>query len=341
MIRLDRGDRTVNSRYRLLLISLAAIMILALSGCGGQTAGTGGQGGEPSSSASPVQRSAPSPAQERVLTHAMGETTVPANPQRVVVLDTGELDSALALGVKPVGAVSAFQGGSFPSYLSDKTDGITSVGTIQQPNLEAIAALKPDLILSSKTRHEAIYPQLSQIAPTVFTESVGVTWKENFKTHAEALGKSAEADRMMADYTKRLDEFKAAMGDNLAGTQVSMVRFMPGEVRIYQKKSFIGTILSDAGLSRPAVQDKDEFALKGVTKEQIPDMDGSAIFVTSYGPADKTAMAEFTADPLWSQLNAVQQGKVYEVSDDYWMLGIGILAANMVVDDLNQHFVEQ
>ncbi|CCF84680.1 Periplasmic binding protein (fragment) [Nitrolancea hollandica Lb] len=330
----------MNMRYRLLLISLGAIMILVLGGCSGQTAETGGQGGATPSSASPVPSSAAPAAQERVVTHAMGETTVPANPQRVVVLDTGELDSALALGIKPVGAVSAFQGGSFPSYLSDKTEGITSVGTIQQPNLEAIAALKPDLILSSKLRHEAIYPQLSQIAPTVFTESVGVTWKENFKTHAEALGKTAEADRMLADYTKRLDQFKAAMGDRLPETQVSIVRFLPGEVRIYLKKSFIGTILSDAGLPRPPAQDKDEFADK-VTKERIPDMDGSVIFTTSYGPSDKTAMAEFTADPLWSQLNAVQQGKVYQVSDDYWMLGIGILAANQVVDDLNQHFIEQ
>ncbi len=332
----------MNSRHRMLLLSLVAVMILALAGCGGsQTADTADKGEEPAAGASPAQSSAAPSAQERVVTHAMGETKVPANPQRVVVLDTGELDSALALGVKPVGAVSAFQGGEFQAYLSDRTDGITSVGTIQQPNLEVIAALKPDLILSSKLRHEAIYPQLSQIAPTVFTESVGVSWKENFKTHAEALGKSSEADRMMADYTKRLEEFKAAMGDNLAGTQVSMVRFLPGEVRIYQNKSFIGTILKDAGLSRPPVQDKDEFALKGVTKEQIPDMDGSAIFVTSYGPPDETSMAEFTSDPLWSQLNAVQQGKVYEVPDDYWMLGIGILAANMVVDDLNKYFIEQ
>ncbi len=330
----------VVSRHRVLLLSLVAVMILALTGCGGQAAENANQGEEPTTSASPTQSSTAPAAKERVVTHAMGETTVPANPQRVVVLDTGELDSALALGIKPVGAVSAFQGGTFPSYLSGKTDGITSVGTIQQPNLEAIAALKPDLILSSKTRHEAIYPQLSQIAPTVFTESVGVTWKENFKTHAEALGKSAEADRMMADYTKRLDEFKAGMGDRLAETQVSIVRFLPGKVRIYLNESFIGTILKDAGLPRPPAQDKPAFADEA-TKERIPDMDGSVIFTTSFGPSNETAMAEFTSDPLWSQLNAVQQGKVYEVSDDYWMLGIGILAANMVVDDLNKYFIEQ
>ncbi|HEY0603457.1 MAG TPA: iron-siderophore ABC transporter substrate-binding protein [Herpetosiphonaceae bacterium] len=277
---------------------------------------------------------------ERVVKHAMGETTVPANPQRVVVLDTGELDSALALGVKPVGAVSATQGGSFPSYLADQTEGITNVGTIQQPNLEAIIALKPDLILSSKLRHEAIYPQLSQIAPTVFTEAVGVVWKENLKLHAEALGKTAEAQKLMDDYTARLDEFKAKMGDQLANTKVSTVRFLSGgKVRIYMKQSFIGTVLQDAGLPRPAAQDKDVFA-EEVSKERIPDMDGDVMFVTTFGPGDETALTTFESDPLWSQLGVVKADKVYAVPDDYWMLGIGILAANRVVDDLFTHLAQ-
>lgn len=277
---------------------------------------------------------------ERVVKHAMGETTVPANPQRVVVLDTGELDTALALGVKPVGAVSTSQGGSFPAYLADRTEGITNVGTIQQPNLEAIIALKPDLILSSKLRHEAIYPQLSQIAPTVFTEAVGVVWKENLMLHADALGKSAEAQKLMDDYTARLDEFKAKMGDRLANTKVSTVRFLSGgKVRIYMKQSFIGTVLQDAGLPRPAAQDKDVFA-EEVSKERIPEMDGDVMFVTTFGSSEETALATFESDPLWSQLSVVKANKVYAVPDDYWMLGIGMLAANRVIDDLFTHLAQ-
>ncbi|HEY0737802.1 MAG TPA: iron-siderophore ABC transporter substrate-binding protein [Herpetosiphonaceae bacterium] len=341
--------------------SLIALLIgILLVACGSPAATTTDQTGSSGTSATAAASTAPevsaspeasAPAEsatetsssaggERVVKHAMGETTVPANPQRVVVLDTGELDSALALGVKPVGAVSATQGGSFPSYLADQTEGITNVGTIQQPNLEAIIALKPDLILSSKLRHEAIYPQLSQIAPTVFTEAVGVVWKENLKLHAEALGKTAEAEKLMDDYTARLDEFKAKLGDQLANTKVSTVRFLSGgKVRIYMKQSFIGTVLQDAGLPRPAAQDKDVFA-EEVSKERIPEMDGDVMFVTTFGPGDETALATFQSDPLWSQLSVVKANKVYAVPDDYWMLGIGILAANRVVDDLFTHLAQ-
>ena len=64
-------------------------------------------------------------------------------------LDTGELDSAITLGVKPVGAVEAVPGMGLPEYLGEKTRGIELVGTIEQPNLEKIAALDPDLFVKA------------------------------------------------------------------------------------------------------------------------------------------------------------------------------------------------
>jgi iron complex transport system substrate-binding protein len=275
----------------------------------------------------------------RVVEHAMGSTDVPANPQRVVVLDTGELDSALALGVMPVGAVSAFPDGRLPGYLDGMTGGITVVGTIAEPNLEAILALEPDLILSSKLRHEEIYDELSAIAPTVFAETVGVVWKDNLRLNAQALGKEAEAEALFEAYEARLAELREALGQDLPA--VSVVRFLPGEVRIYRKASFIGTVLQDAGLPRPEVQDVEDFALYLSDMEGIPQMDGDVIFVTTYGEESEMAKADYLASPLWQQLEAVQEGAVYEVPDSYWMLGIGMLAANQVIDDLFDYLADE
>lgn len=276
----------------------------------------------------------------RVVKHAMGETKIPASPQRVVVLEEGPLNSALALGIKPVGAVTAFDGADFPAYLGNRTAGIQNVGTILEPDLEAIAALQPDLILSIKSRHEAIYPQLSQIAPTVFSETFRCCWQENVLKDAEALGKPEEGKRLMDNYWQRLEEFKEKMGGQLGETEVSVVRFVPpGDVYIYQKASYIGTILADAGLPRPPSQDVDEFVLE-VSQELISEMDGDVIFVTTYGPPDQTQLEKFRDHPLWKQLEAVQQEKVYVVPDEYWMVGIGIIAANRVIDDLFEYLVE-
>lgn len=316
----------LKNRYLGSALLLALLFVISACAGGAPAAPTGTKASE-----------APKAPEFRVVKHVMGETRVPVNPKRVVVLDTGELDHALALGTKPVGSVTGRDGSAFPVYLGNKVDGITDVGTYSQPNLEVIAGLKPDLILSSKLRHESIYDKLSQIAPTVFTETVGEPWKANLKIHAEALGKTEEADRLMKQYDARVQEFRTKMGDRLGTTRVSIVRSLPDHVRIMMKATFIGTILKDAGLPRPAAQDKDVFMEKA-TEERIPDLDGDAIFVMHFKPDDSHA-TKLMQSPLWKQLNGVKQGKVYEVSDDTWSRGIGILGANAVLDDLFKHLL--
>ena len=168
--------------------------------------------------------------QTRQVEHAMGMTEVPVEPQRVVVLDTGELDDALALGVKPVGAVRIDVATGFLSYLEEQTEGIEEVGTISEPNLEKIAALEPDLILSSTVRHEAIYDQLKAIAPTVLAPDLGDTWKDNFLLYADALNKTDEAKEMLADFESDAAELGKTLG---TGKTLSIVRFLPDQIRLY------------------------------------------------------------------------------------------------------------
>lgn len=312
------------------------IVALALAGCGGEAGG--GAGGGAGGSGGETTASGGGPGGSRVVEHAMGETEIEGTPERVVVLDTGELDSAMTLGVTPVGSVEAVEGMGYPSYL-EGTGKIENVGTIEAPNIEKIATLEPDLILSSKLRHEQVYDQLSSIAPTVFTETTGEPWRENFEKHAEALNREAEAERVVSEYESRIEEFRGGLGED--PPEVSVVRFLTGETRVYQKASFIGTVLEEAGLPRPEAQDVDEFAILNASRETIPEMDGDVIFYTVYGPEDETAREKITSDPFWQRLDAVEEGRVHEVSDDLWMLGIGYTAANGVLDDLERYVVEE
>ena len=299
------------------LALLAALV--ALAGCGGDDEGGGG-------------------AEARTVEHAMGSTDVAGTPERVVVLDTGELDSAIALGVTPVGAVEAITGEGFPDYLAEAAEGVEIVGSIEQPDLEAIAALEPDLILSSKVRHEAIYDQLSEIAPTVVTEDVGVAWKENFPLHAEALGRAEEGERLTGEYEAQVAAFKEEMGAELAETEVSVVRSVGDEVRVYLNANFIGTVLKDLGLPRPAAQDVDDFSLTA-TLESLDAVDGDVMFLSRYG-ADHPILDRLMASPLWDRLGVVRAGRVFEVPDDLWFLGLGNLAAREVIADLRTLLID-
>jgi len=85
----------------------------------------------------------------------------------------------------------------------------------------------------------------------------------------------------------------------------------------------------------------EDFAIENASAEFIPKMGGDAIFVTVYGPEEETTKENITSDPLWQELEAVQQGRVYEVSDDLWMLGIGYTAANGVIDYLEKYLVKE
>ncbi|MDG4818529.1 MULTISPECIES: iron-siderophore ABC transporter substrate-binding protein [unclassified Micromonospora] len=278
--------------------------------------------------------------QTREVTHAMGTTKVPAEPKRVVVLDTDKIDTALSLGVTPVGAATAGEARSWPTYFGEeKLAGIKEVGVLTEPDLEAINALKPDLILGSKFRQEKFYDELAAIAPTVFTEKVGITWKENFLLDGQALGKEQQAKDLLAAYEKRAKDFGAKLGD-AADRTVSIVRFIPGAIRVYGPDSFSGIVVGDTGLGRPERQqlaDKEDKRFDLVSAERVNEVDADVVFVTAYGEKAAAEQATVTGGTLWKGLSAVKAGRAHVVSDETWMTGIGVGAANKIIDDLEKY----
>jgi len=331
-----KGDHFImySPTYRLArgksLFGLLMALLLIVTGCAGQPAAE-----------KPAEQPATDAGQSYVVKHAMGETTIKGTPQRVVVLTNEGTEAVLALGVKPVGAVQSWTGNPFYEHIKAEMEGVQVLGKEDQPSLEAITALKPDLILGNKMRHEKIYDQLSKIAPTVFSETLRGKWKDNFKLYAEALNKKAEGEKVLADWDKRIAEFKEKAGDKL-NTKVSLVRFMPGRVRIYYKDTFAGIILQELGVARPDTQNKDDFAAE-VTKERIPEMEGDILFYFSYetgnGEASKLEQ-EWTNDPLWKNLNVVKNKKAFKVDDVIWNTAGGVKAANLLLDELTQYIIE-
>lgn len=279
----------------------------------------------------------------RMVQHAMGETCVPIAPQRIVTIDPFSLENVLALGLKPIGYAIAPDWLEKRDYLRDRLSEIEDAGNHNQPSLEKILALKPDVILGLELESEAIYQQLAQIAPTVvFPFETSAQWKEILMKNAEALGQVEAANALMADYVTRLDQFKRQMqltySDPLA---VSVVRLYPNAMAIYAEDSFIGTILEDVGLEKSAAA--SQTLRLNLSKETLHLADGDAIFVWSNEMGDnqqqvQAELESLKADPLWQQLDAVQNNRVYEVPS-YW-IGSSILTAHAVLDDLSNTLLE-
>jgi iron complex transport system substrate-binding protein len=227
-----------------------------------------------------------------------------------------------------------------PDYLGDAREqyaaDVVSVGDLTAPSLEKILALEPDLIVSAKIRHEAIYEQLSEIAPTIMSETTGATFKENIELLAQAVGEEELAAEKLGAYEAAAAEVGAAINSKAGNPTISITRFLDGPTRLYLKDSFSGIVLDDAGLARPEPQDTTGFALE-ISEENIKQADADTIFVTIYadeaGNAAKTKAA-FEANPLWEPLAP----KVTEVDDTTWMTAVSIQGAYYILTDLAEAF---
>jgi iron complex transport system substrate-binding protein len=275
--------------------------------------------------------------------HSMGSTTIKGTPERVVILTNEGTEALLAMGVTPVGAVKSFTGDPWYDHIADQLKDTQVVGVESEVNVEAIAALKPDLIIGNKMRQEKIYDQLNAIAPTVFAETLRGDWKVNFELYAKALNKEEKGKEILEKYNARIAELKEKLGDKL-NMKVSMVRFMAGEVRIYHKDTFSGVILGDLGFARPESQNVDDFAERNVTKERIPAMEGDILFYFTYETGDGKGSElekEWIADPLFKNLEVAKKGEVHKVSDTIWNTAGGVLAANLMLDDIEEIFLKK
>jgi iron complex transport system substrate-binding protein len=330
-------------------VAILAILAAVLAGCANQPAATSQlpaeppappTGAPPGPTAIPEGMGAPEPdgVFPRTITHFGGTTTISVQPRRVVVIATGQTDAALTLGVVPVGVAYGDDADLVPRYLRDafpqhaaQLATVASVGSRQNPNLESIAALHPDLVIANAAAAQDVYPALSQIAPTVLTEGTGVNWKQDFLMLADGLGMQDAAqgwlDRFAAD--------AAAVGDKAGDDTVSFVRVTADRTRIFGTASFTGFIAWDAGLARPPAQQFDRTS-QDLSGEELRLADGDWIFYSVQGattPAEAAAAAPI-ASPLWQSLPAVGAGHTVLVDDDPWYLNAGPTAARLVLTGL-------
>ncbi|MED4601949.1 iron-siderophore ABC transporter substrate-binding protein [Paenibacillus validus] len=314
-----------SNKYGLVLAAIFLFMFV-IAGCGGNQ-----QGGAVSQ---PTQVQETENQEARVIQHAMGTTEVKGTPKKVVTLFQGATDAALVLKVKPVGAVESWIEQPWYNYIRAQMEGATNLGSENQPDLEKLVSLQPDLIIASKTRHEKIYQQLSAIAPTVMTEEVHL-WKDTLKLSAEALNKKEEEKQFLTEWERKVTDFKGKMGDKLK-LEVGIVDFRVDHARIVYT-GFSALVLDELGIARPASQRGTEWGVQLSSKENIPQMDADIIFdqtSTTRNDGRLDLRKAWSEHPLWKNLKAVQNNRVFEVDTAVWNNGSGPLAAMEMLDDL-------
>ena len=268
--------------------------------------------------------------------HAFGETEVPANPTRVIALGYTTVEAVVAHGMQPIGVPSGVV--DELRHLSLDPETVSEIGAPNQPNLEKITALKPDLILTSKYRIGDGYGQLAQIAPTMVLDIEGnAEWKELTRLCGEALGKPTATEALTATYTAKLQQVKDQLSPKATQPRVSIVSIFPGRIGASGTETFAGSVLADAGIARPPSQAQAQ-GPQNVSLESLDLLDGDVIFIivlqgdTEMAQGSRAENDRLKSHPLWAQLKAVQANQVYEVGS-HWAIG-SYIAANLILDDL-------
>jgi iron complex transport system substrate-binding protein len=305
----------------------------------GVGAGPGVLAAHASSSQSPS--ASPSPP-TRTVQAATGPVQVPTVPRRVVVLDTAALDSALTLGLTPIGAARPALDRGLPDYFpSGWLSPVATVGVVGSPDLGSVARLRPDLILSTRAADGTRYDRLSAIAPTVLTDAAdGASWKQDFQLHAQALDAQSVADAITSAHQEHVREVTAALGGAGAARRhrISLVRFVQGEApRVVAARSFLGDLLADVQLGRPAAQNADAAEVVLSSMDKLGEADGTTIFYATYGDPAGAHTQQVLTSSAWKDLAAVKAGRAYAVDDQLWHQGVGYFAADLILAQLRRY----
>lgn len=265
-----------------------------------------------------------------------------AQTTRVVALNTGHLDHLLLLGIVPVGlAVAKSANGDpsgIPDYIYDRfgesfdLDAIEQVGLRAEPDVEKIATLEPDLILSNDRADEALLTQLRGITTVVTTNGGSELWKEDLGILADAVGKREEADDLLAAYEKNASDWADNRGNDAV---VSLVRGRNDEYILTGPSSLSGSVVEDAGLTRPDGQRFSDTANHDLSVENTDQLDADYLFYSFDGGAES-----LTDSASWRNLEVVKDGNAYAVDMDAWFLNASLVAAQYILDDLKDRIGE-
>lgn len=311
------------------LLLLGGLVAVSLIACNSKQSGT--------TPSAPETRSS---SNCQTVQHAGGETQICGTPQRVAVLNSKMLDLVLALDMQPIGYAEVFSNrrGDFdqPSqqipYLGDRiTQPIANLGISGEPSLEAIARLKPDLILGDSLENKEEYTRLSQIAPTLLFEYVGNDkWEKPLQIIAKVLDRTEQAQVVIKTQPQQLEAARQALTPVVkAHPTVLMLASekLTPPVELVTSVDFCGGLLEELGFQLVTLSDNEPKNItENISVEVLPQLSADLIILQGHNIAElsqienvnnfengqlQTIRQAWSANPIAQSLRASKENQVY------------------------------
>ncbi|MFP2925954.1 siderophore ABC transporter substrate-binding protein [Pyxidicoccus sp. 3LG] len=271
----------------------------------------------------------------RTVSHAQGTTVVPMNPQRVIVFDLVALDILQALEVDVLGVA----GDQFPDHIAKYRDAkYPRMGTLFEPDYEAIHAARPDLIITGG-RSSAKYANLSRLAPTVDLPMSGKDYLATVVANTELLAGIFGREEKARALVEELRASIATLKQTTAGRGKGLVVLVTGgRMSAYGPGSRFGVIHDDFGV--PVAAEGLDASLHGevIGSEFIREKNPDWLFVIDRDAAmgqQEGGARQVLGNELVQQTTAWQKGQVvYLDPGTSYLVGGGIQSVKLMRDQV-------
>lgn len=269
------------------------------------------------------------------VSHDLGITKAPINPQKVVVFDYGTLDTLDALGIPVVGVAKS----NLPAFLDKyKDEAVADVGSLFEPDFEKINSLKPDVIfiMGRQSKH---YEALSEIAPVVYMNVGESNYLGDVKRNATLLGeifsKQTEAEKAISDLEARAK----TISETALSTEKKALVLMAneGEMSVYGSNSRFGLIFQSLGFT--SADQAVEEATHGmkVGYEYLAEKNPEFLFVVDRGvvTGGKASAEQVLGNELVKQTAASKNQRIISLDAGVWYIAFGgVQGTGIMMDEI-------
>ena len=265
------------------------------------------------------------------ITHELGETPVTTNPQKVVVFDYGILDALDSLGVNVTGVVQS----GLPDYLTKYAgEEYSSIGTLKEPDMEAIFALTPDLIIISG-RQADYYEELNKIAPTIHLGIDNADYLGSFKNNMDILGqifgKEKEVSSKVEEIEKAIAELNAKVTEKNINGLITLAN--DGAFSVYGQESRFGIIHKEFGVT--PVDTTIDAGTHGqkATFEYVAEKNPQYLFVVDRAAVTggNTSAKELFDNELVARIDAYKNDNIVYLDPTIWYTSVGGFTSTLIM----------
>lgn len=251
---------------------------------------------------------------------------LPQKPERIVVLSTSFLEVLYAVDGKAVGRVS-----SKTDLVPAAARGVPEVGFVYNVNIEQLMALQPELVIATQGMHEKLLPALesSHIPVLVLKYKTLEDTLETIRLFGQIAGTQPKAEQLLTELQNNIRQItdKVPAGKN---PKVAILHATAKNVTIEQDTTIAGSVAKKMGLINVAaggqavLPDSDTVPY---SMEKLVENDPDMIFVVTMGnktEIQKRMKIDVENSPAWQTLRAVQQGKLYFLPAELFLVNPGL-----------------